>query len=173
MIYIQLQATVIKGTMALVLLADMGFPRREQMLALVRLFDLTQIACLNDPNYPDGNFCTISGGIPTAWLSCRDGYVDQSTNTCVSKCPSGQYGSAENFHTSEGTVQLSICKACTGGCLECVGPSMCTSCPRTKYLTRNSPANTQPFWGTCGSTKTGTNHAITLYVTTPPSNNNV
>ena len=99
------RANAILALMDLALHASMDILRIVATLANVIILILIKIACgvLSDPYYPGGIFCSIPTTTPTAWVSCRDGYIDPS-GKCVSKCPSGYYGSPESFQTPEGTV---------------------------------------------------------------------
>ncbi|CDW82426.1 UNKNOWN [Stylonychia lemnae] len=110
--------------------------------------------------YPDPLRCTMSSiSTVSVFKACKDGYYNNSTMTCVTKCPRGQYGLA--LYNRRGTLESSYCVACSTSCYECASNGDCKSCKLMSYL------STQGFrdrtYGVCLS-KSGQTTFGTIYV---------
>eukprot|EP00347_Sterkiella_histriomuscorum_P009503 403340963 len=111
--------------------------------------------------YPNAIRCNQSPiNTPTTLKACRDGYINNSTGQCVSKCPSGQYGLA--LFNRRGTVESTYCVPCNSSCYECNnGTGDCSSCKKGFYLDVGSTR--RKSIGACKA-KTTTSSTNTYYV---------
>lgn len=125
------------------------------------------------PSYPGGVKCTlIDDGVSivkSEWKGCTDGYYDSTTQSCVSNCGVGKYGSS-TFDSTRSII-ISECKTCSAPCVTCAGAgsSKCTSCAKNSYVDA-SATNGKPY-GTCRTKSTSTSTAFTYYVQPPTTMN--
>eukprot|EP00347_Sterkiella_histriomuscorum_P008702 403344080 len=121
--------------------------------------------------YPDAVRCnqTIIN-VPSVIRACRDGYINNATGQCVSKCPVGQYGLA--IFNRRGTVESTFCAACNATCYECNnGSGECSSCKKGYFLDTGSTRRKST--GTC-KIKSTSQLTTNIYVNAydMPQNNN-
>ena len=90
----------------------------------------SSMANLCSPCYSD--CATCSGTSSSDCLTCSSTlFFSSSTNSCVSTCPSGQYGSTSSPRS---------CLSCNPSCVTCSGASAssCLSCPVNLFLNESS-----------------------------------
>lgn len=96
----------------------------------------------------------------TSCTGCMNGYIDPTdSNRCVSKCPSGYYGTSE--YSYRGMIASTYCEQCSSDCEECFDSSYCTVCTDGKFLEK---LNYTVSYGNCLD-KDSNDYSTTLYVT--------
>ncbi|KAL4449882.1 hypothetical protein ABPG74_015001 [Tetrahymena malaccensis] len=77
---------------------------------------------------------TCSGPSTSNCLSCKEGtYLDKSQNTCVSKCPTKQFGDSST----------NTCQNCIENCDQCSDNKVCSKCSAGFFLLNNNSCVSQ------------------------------
>eukprot|EP00347_Sterkiella_histriomuscorum_P007237 403349735 len=103
--------------------------------------------CLSENSlYNEAIRCELSDiNTVKALTGCKDGYINNATGSCVTRCPIGQYGKAN--YNQYGTIDSSYCMSCSDDCFECSSEDKCTSCKNGFYL--DTQGNKEITTGIC------------------------
>lgn len=111
--------------------------------------------------YPEAVRCNESAlDTVMAYTACRNGFINNATGQCVTKCPLGQYG-VTTFNR-RGTAEAAYCLACNSTCYECAPNGECASCKKGYYLDTGSTRRKST--GTCLKKSSTSGVTYTYYV---------